>query len=254
RQHPGGSGGRRAGVDQLQAGRAQWRRYARGERWVQRVIALVCRESSQVVLLETSRPAGGLWRPNRQRRGRRIDGTSLGNATRGGAPASGAGSMQNWVGETREVRGNAPEVAHRAQEEAALLDDRFDRVGVGEAVGGGGTAQEAHAQCGGGRFKLTKLSLTRGQSLRVPGLRLQEDGQCQPQALEELAVHGGNCVELFDRERSAALDTPHCKLDQTVGDDVGDMLEVDHGRQNILSPRALPLVVEGLLVADVGEI
>src|SRR5207302_6681898 len=191
---------------------------------------------------------------NWKRHGWRIDGTSRDHATRGGAPASGAGSMQNWVGETRQVRVNASEVAHRAQEEAALLDDRFDRVGVGEAVGGGGTAQQAHAECRGGRFKLTKLPLTCGQSLRVPGLRMQEDGQCEPQALEELAVHGGNCVELLNRERSAALDTPHGKLDQTVGDDVSDMLEVDHGRQNILSPRALPLVVEGLLVADVGEI
>lgn len=31
------------------------------------------------------------------------------------------------------------------------------------------------------------------------------------------------------------------------------MLEVDYGGQNILSPRALPLVVEGLPVADIGE-
>ncbi len=67
-------------------------------------------------------------------------------------------------------------------------------------------------------------------------------------------MHGGDCLELFHRERTAALDTPHCKLDQTVCDDVGDMLEVDHGRQNVLSPCTLALVVEGLLVADVGEI
>src|SRR5207253_10791334 len=92
--------------------------------------------SPQVVLLK----ARALWL-EWKRLGWRINGTSRDHATRGGAPASGAGSMQNWVGETRQVRVNASEVAHRAQEEAALLDDRFDRVGVGEAVGGGGTAQ-----------------------------------------------------------------------------------------------------------------
>ncbi len=32
-------------------------------------------------------------------------------------------------------------------------------------------------------------------------------------ALEELTVHGGDCLDLLDRERSAALATPHCKLD-----------------------------------------
>src|SRR2546430_4513222 len=32
------------------------------------------------------------------------------------------------------------------------------------------------------------------------------------------------------------------------------MLEVDHGRQDVLSPCTLPLMVEGLLAADVGEI
>src|SRR6266853_5343166 len=132
--------------------------------------------SSQVFLLTTS----GLRQLNWKRRGGWIDGTSLENSRPGGAPASGAGSMQDWVGEAREVRVNAPEVAHRAQEEAALLDQRFDRVGVGEPAGRGGTAQEAHAQCRGGRFELTELPLTRGQSLRVTGLGLQENGQGEP--------------------------------------------------------------------------
>src|SRR6266480_7642560 len=100
--------------------------------------------------------------------------------------------MQDRVGEARKVRVNAPEVAHRAQKKAALLEHRLDRVGVGEAAGRGGAAQEAYAECRGGRFELTELSLARGQSLRVPGLGLQEDGQCEPQALEELGVHGGD--------------------------------------------------------------
>src|SRR5260370_12428597 len=97
--------------------------------------------SSQVVLLETRGP----WRLNWKARGGRIDGARLDDAPRRRAPASGAGAMQDWVGEAREVRVNAPEVAHRAQEEAALLDQRLDRVGIGEPAGRGGTAQEAHA-------------------------------------------------------------------------------------------------------------
>src|SRR5207237_8021915 len=99
-----------------------------------------------------------------------------------------------------------------------------------------------------------ELADSRGTGARVPRLALQEDRECEPQAREELAVHRGDCLEFLGRERSAALDTPHCKFDQTVGDDVGDMLEVDHRRQDILSPCTLPLVVEGLLVADVGEV
>lgn len=67
-------------------------------------------------------------------------------------------------------------------------------------------------------------------------------------------MHCGDCLELLAGERSAALNAPHRKLDQTVGENVGDMLEIDHCRENILSPSTLPLVVEGLLVADVGEI
>src|SRR4029077_4399680 len=128
---------------------------------------------------------------NWKRRGGQIDGPSLDSNTPAAAPASGARSMQDWVGEAREVRVNAPEVANRTQEEAAFLDQRFGRVGIGETARCGGSAQEAHAQCRGGGFELTELPLTRGQSLRVPGLGLQENGQREAQALEQLAVACG---------------------------------------------------------------
>ncbi len=36
--------------------------------------------------------------------------------------------------------------------------------------------------------------------------------------------------------------------------DVGDVLEIDHRRQDVLATGTLPLVVEGLLAADVGEV
>src|SRR6202047_1198799 len=77
--------------------------------------------------------------------------------------------------------------------------------------------------------------------------------RADPQPLEQFAVHGVYSLELFRRERPAPLDAAHRELDQAVGDDVGDVLEIDHRRQDVLAPGTLALVVEGLLAAHVGE-
>src|SRR6202035_2629804 len=90
---------------------------------------------------------------------------------------------------------------------------------------------------------------------RVVGRRGQSrGGGGEPQTLEQFAVHGVYRLELFRRERPAPLDAAHRELDQAVGDDVGDVLEIDDRRQDVLAPGTLPLVVEGLLAAHVGEI
>ena len=65
---------------------------------------------------------------------------------------------------------------------------------------------------------------------KVTRLGLQEHGERKPQTFEQLAVHSVDRLEFFRRERPALLDAPHREFDQAVGDDVGDVLEIDHRR------------------------
>jgi len=47
---------------------------------------------------------------------------------------------------------------------------------------------------------------------------------------------------------------PRGELQEIVCDYIGGVFEVDHRRHDLLASRALVLVIERLLVADVGEV
>ena len=121
-------------------------------------------------------------------------------------------SMDDRVGEAREVRVDTPKIPHGAQKEITLLGDALGSVGFCEPARGGRRAQEAHAQHGCGRFELAKPCLAGGQTLGVTELGLQEHGEREPQTLEQFTVHGVYSLELFRRERLAPLDAPHRKV------------------------------------------
>ena|ERR1700677_1730150 len=67
-------------------------------------------------------------------------------------------------------------------------------------------------------------------------------------------MHGRDGIHFFRRQRLTAPDLLDHEFHETVGDEVADMFEVDHGRQDLPSTCALLLVIERLLVAEIGEV
>ena len=67
-------------------------------------------------------------------------------------------------------------------------------------------------------------------------------------------MHGGHDAPLLDGQPFALLQTAQRKLDETICENIRHVLEVDHRGQNVLRPRPFALMVQCLLIADVGEI
>src|SRR6516225_1707163 len=86
------------------------------------------------------------------------------------------------------------------------------------------------------------------------GITAQKYGQPEPQALDQLGVHRGDRAELLRSEPATAPRPPRGELQKIVRDDITGVFKIDHRRQDFLAPRALVLVIERLLVADVGEV
>ena len=157
--------------------------------------------------------------------------------------------MHDRVRETRQVRVHAAQVTHNSQQQAAALA-RGRRVGPGRAAASSRVAQPLHAKCRGLRLKQAQLCLSFDQAPCVRRVAVQKNRHSKLQAFEHFGVHRGNRGDLFGRQRLSALQLLGGRVDEAVGDNVADMLKVNHGRQDLLQPRAFARVVESLLAAD----
>src|ERR1700686_2623819 len=164
---------------------------------------------SQIVLICARRLP---WRDGRRPSGC-IGGTGLGCAARGAPTAAATHSMDDRVGEAREVRVDTPQIPHGAQKQITLFGHALGPVRLSEPTRGGCSAQEAYAERRRGRLELAKLYLAGGQTPGVTGLGLQEHGEREPQTLEQFAVPGVYSLELLRREHLAPLDASYRELD-----------------------------------------
>src|SRR5208282_3023066 len=160
-------------------------------------------------------------------------------------------ALEDRVGECGDVRVDPSQVAHDAQKVSAVDAGGNDRV---RSLCAALQRADVHIRCL--RLQTAQQPLSHDQQSRLAqrGIAAQKHRQPEPQALDQFGVHRGDRVELRGNETAAAPRPPRCELQEIVCDDIGGVFEVDHRRQDLLAPRALVLVIERLLVADVGEV
>src|ERR1700679_3887443 len=163
-------------------------------------------------------------------------------------------STDRRVRDCRDVRVDAPQVADHMKKQAASLGNQAHPISFAPAGARCRVAQQSNMKSGCLRLHVAKSCFARNEPRSLFGIAAQEDADRKAQAIEDFAVDCCDRVDLLSREEMTALDLLDGNLHQAARDDVTGMLEVQDRRENLLRAGTLQLIVQGLLVSQIGKV